>query len=307
MIDLSRLPLPAAIEAIDNEAMFSLYVDRFLVAWAAERTIDPTLPDFNVLTLRSDPVAITLRTLAFLRLLDRQRVNDVVKALLAPLAGGSDLDNVAARQNVERLVIVPASGQTPAVLESDASLLRRYLLSFERASAGSRNRYLYEAHTAWPQSADLTNGLWDAKVNGWREHGRRGDTDIVIIGPAGRLATDGEKKLVRDAVTHPSVQPEAVAVTVLNAQRAEYAVDLVIEVSSGPDAELVRLEAVSRVTNAATSRVQIGGEIPAGYLAGAAYGASVIRVRDNAPVAIAADAYTVPVMVGCSIAVEVRT
>lgn len=299
MIDLSRLPLPAALEALDYEALFSLYVGRFLDVWADERVADPSLPDFNVLTLRSDPVAVTLRTIAYLRLLDRQRVNDAVKALLAPLAGGSDLDNVAARQGVERLEIVPAEGQTPALMETDAALLRRYLLSFEKASAGSRNRYLYEAWTAWPL-------MLDARVNGWKEHGRRGDTDIVIIAEEGRLATEEEKKLVRDAVTHPSVQPEAVAVTVINAQRVEYAVDLVIEVQPGPDAEVVRQEAEARVRRAAEARMQIGGEIPAGYLAGAAYSASIVRVRDNAPVVIESDAYAVPVMVGCVVAVEVR-
>lgn len=300
MIDLSRLPVPAVIEALDYETLFSLYVDRFLDVWADERALDPTLPEFNILTLRSDPVAVTLRTIAYLRLLDRQRVNDVVRSLLAPLATGSDLDNIAARQGVERLEITPAQGQTPALMETDAALLRRYLLSFEKASAGSRNRYLYEAWTAWPQ-------MLDARVNGWREHSRRGDTDIVIIGPEGRLADEAEKKLVRDAVMHPSVHPEAVAVTVINARRAEYAVDLVVEVQPGPDAEVVRQEADARVRRAAEARMQIGGEIPVGYLAGAAYGASVVRVRDNAPVVIEADPYAVPVMVSCTVAVEVRS
>lgn len=307
MIDLSRLPLPHALEVIDFERYLADFLERFVVEWDTQRERDPTLPAYDTGNLVREPAMRIGRAVTKLRLLDRQRVNDVIKALFAPLAQRADLDNVAARQNVERLVIVPAAGNQPAIMESDASLLRRYLLSFERASAGSRNRYLYEAHTAWPQSADMTAGLWGAKVNGWREHGRRGDTDIVIIGPYGRLATSEEKALVRAAVTHPSVQPEAVAVTVLNAQRAEYQVDLVVEVSSGPDAELVRQEAVARVTRAAESRLEIGGEIPAGFIAGMAYGASIISVRDLAPVAIAADAYAIPVMTGCNIAVEVRT
>lgn len=299
-IDLSRLPFPAAIESLFFEALMSQFLERFIEQWELERLSNPHLPMYDVERLESDGVVIAGEAWSLLRLLDRQRVNDVVKALLAPLAQGTDLDNVAARQNVERLVIVPETGSQAAIMESDASLLRRYLLSFQRASAGSRNRYLYEAWTAWPQ-------MLDARVNGWREHRRRGDTDIVIIGPEGRLADEVEKKLVRNAVTHPSVQPEAVALTVINARRAEYAVDLVIEVPSGPDAELVRLEAGARVRRAAESRMQIGGEIPVGYLAGAAYGASVVSVRDNAPVVIEADPYAVPVMVSCTVAVEVRS
>lgn len=307
MIDLSRLPLPAAIEALDYETLFGTYVERFIEEWERQREIDTSLPEFNVERLRVDPTSIALRTIAYLRLLDRQRVNDVLKAVLAPLATGSNLDNVVARQGLERLVVIPPSGNTPAVMESDAALLRRYLLSFERHSAGSRNRYLYEAWTAWPQSEDKTEGLWDARVNGWKEHGRRGETDIVIIGPSGRLATDNEKALIRAAVTHDSVQPEAVAVTVINAQRVEYAVNLVVEVNPGPDAALVRQEAENRVRAAAETRMTIGGEIPAGYLAGAAYGASVVRVRDLTPVVIEANVYAIPVMTTCNVTVEVRS
>jgi phage-related baseplate assembly protein len=129
----------------------------------------------------------------------------------------------------------------------------------------------------------------------------------VILGPFGRLATDAEKKLVRDAVTHPSVQPEAVAVTVLDADRVEYAVDFVIEVPLGPDAELIRQEAESRVRKAAEVRMVIGGEIPTGYLAAAAYGDGIIKVRDVSPVAIEPNPYAVPVLTECNVAVEVRS
>lgn len=300
MLDLSRLPVPNAIEPLDFETLYDAFIQRFLTHWGEERDKNPNLPAYDVETLENDPVAIIGQVEAYLRLLDRQRVNDEVKAVLAPLSSGADLDNVVVRQGLERLVVVPAVGNTPAVMESDAALFRRYLLSFERHSAGSRNCYLFHAWTAWP-------GMLHARVNGWREHGRKGDTDVVIIGPDGALATDVQKKLVRDAVTHPSVQPDTAAVTVINAARVEYAVDMVIEVDPGIDTELIRQEAEARVRNAAAVRMFIGGEIPAGYLAGAAYGASVVRVRDHAPVVIAANVYAVPVLTACNIAVEVRS
>lgn len=298
-IDLSRLPLPAVIEPLDFEALYSGFLGRFIAYWEAARADNPILPAFDVQMLESDPAAVTGQAWSYLRLLDRARVNDAVKALLAPYSTGSNLDNLVAKQNIARLVVVPATDSTPAVMEGDVALLRRYLLSFERASAGSRNAFLFEAWTAWP-------GMMDARVNGHAVHGRRGDIEIIIVGPAGRLATDEEKALVRAAVTKPHVQPEAVAVAVLNATRQEYVVDLVIEVPPGPDPELVRQEVADRITAAADARMVIGGEIPPGYLTSSAYGSSVIRVRDNAPVDVAQSPTAVPVMVGLQVQVEVR-
>lgn len=298
-IDLSRLPLPAAIEPLDFETLYAVFLERFLAYWDEARESDPSLPPFDVHPLETDPVATVGQAWSYLRLLDRARVNDAIKAVLAPYAQGADLDNVVARQGLARLVLAPATPTSAAVMETDVALLRRYLLSFERPSAGSRNRYLLEAWTAWPQ-------MLDARVNGHAVHGRRGDVDILIVGPDGREATDDEKRAVRSAVHSPNVQPEAVSVTVLGATRLEYSVDFTIEVPQGPDPELVRQEVADRILAASGARMVIGGEIPAGYLASAAYGASVIRVRDNAPVVVPYSPQIVPVLTGMQIEVEVR-
>lgn len=299
-IDLSRIPLPSVIEALSYEQLLSAFRLRFVEIWSGLRAVDPTLPSYDVDMLETDPVVIAGQAWAYLRLLDRQRVNDVVAALLAPTARGSNLDNVVARQGLHRKVLVEATSRTPAVMEEDAALLRRYFLSFERPSAGSANRYLFEAWEAWPT-------MLDARVNGFAVHGRRGDVDVVIIGPEGVAPTAEQRAAVRTAVHNPSVLTEAVAVTVLNAIRREYAIDLVVEVLPGPDPELVRQEVISRIRSAAQVRMLLDGEIPAGYLVGAAYGASIVRVRDLAPVAIEPDPYTVPVMTGLEVVVEVRT
>jgi len=299
-IDLTRLTSPDAIEPLSHDTLRIAFLDRFAEQWDVERALDPTLPVWDVGGLEANPVArVAGRAWSYLRLLDRQRVNDALKALLAPLASGSNLDALVARQNVQRLVVRSATADAAAVVETDAALLRRYLLSFDLASAGSADRYLYEAWTAWPE-------MLDARVNGRAVHGRRGDTDIVIIGPGGRLATAEEKAAVRDAVLAPHVRPEAVSVAVIDATRLEYRADLVIEVAPGPDAGVIRNEAEARVRAAGDARILIGGEIPAGYLAAAAYGPNVIKVRDNAPVLIEPHPYAMPVLTDVSIAVEVR-
>lgn len=307
-IDVSRLPAPEIIEALDFETLLAAFKTRFLAFWNAQRAVDPSLPAYDTLDLETDPAAIVGETWSYLRLLDRQRVNDGIKALLAPLAKRSDLDAVVAGQNIIRQIVVPATSSTPAIMEGDEALLRRYLLSFDLPSAGSPDRYLYEAWTAWPQSTDKALGLWDARINGFDVHGRRGDTDVVIIGPAGRLPLESERKLVRDAVTATKVKPDAVSVAVLAATRVEYSVSLVIEVPGiGPAPETVRQEVESRIRAAAVARTLIGGEVPGGLMAGAAYSDNVIKVRDLAPVSILPDPYKVPVMAALTVVVEVRT
>lgn len=296
-IDLSRVPVPKVIEELDHETLYQAFVARFLAAWQEERALDPTLPLYNVEKLESDPAGIAGEAWSFLRFLDRQRVNDVIKSILAPLATGTDLDAIAASRNVIRQEVKAATDDAPAVMQSDAELLRDYLLSFDKAAAGSRDRYLYEAWRAWP-------GMLDARVNGFDVHGRRGDTDVVIIGPNGEPATAAQKAVVSSAVRAPHVKPEAVSVAVLDAVRLEYDAAFMIEVPPGPDPELVRVEAVSRVRKAAQNRMLIGGRIPAGYLMGACYGESIIAVRDLAPVTVEAEAYTIPILRNLTIALE---
>lgn len=307
-IDLSRIPLPAAIEPLDFDVLFAGAIERFVADYAAARAIDPSLKDYTIENIKTDPVITELRTWSNLRLYDRQRVNDGIMALLAARATGTDLDNLVANRNIERKVSQPATSNSAAVMEGDAALLRRYLLSFDAPAAGSAGRYLYDTWTAWPQSEDKTSGLWDARPNGRAVHGRRGDTDLVIIGPFGRLPTSQELATVRAAVTDPNRAPEACGITVMAATRIEYQANLVIEVPGlGPSAETLRQEATNRTRAAAESRMLIGGEIPAGFLVAAAYGDSVIKVRDLSPVTISPDPYKIPVMTGLTVTVEVRS
>lgn len=306
-IDLSRLPAPDAIEVLDYETLYSAFKARFLAFWEGLREQDPSLPEYTAISIESESAGIVGEAWSYLRLLDRQRVNDGIRALLAPLAAGSNLDALVASRNLQRLVVVPATGNSSAIMEGDAALLRRFLYSFDVPSSGSAGRYLFDAWSAWPQSEDRSVGIWDARVNGRAIHGRLGDTDVVIIGPFGQQPTSSELAAVRAAVTDPNRAPEAVAISVLSADRTEYSVSLILEVPGvGPSAEVLRAEAEARVRSAATQRTMIGGEIPEGFLSGAAYGAGVIKVIDTAPVIIRPDPYKVPVMTSINIDVVAR-
>ena len=235
---------------------------------------------------------------SYLRLLDRARGNDAVRAVLAPLAVGIDLDNIVARQGLARAIVQPASDTAVAVVETDAQLLRRYLLSFDRASAGSRDGYLFRGFSAWP-------GMGDMKGNGQAVHGRSGDVDLVVMGPDGRAATDDELALVRASAAAARYVPEGIGVYLRRAARASYAVDLTLVVREGPSPDLVTAAARARIESAARFRTVIGGSIPPGLFSGVAYDDNVVSVTDNAPVAIAADPYGVPVMTGVTLTATV--
>jgi len=279
-IDLTRLPPPDIIETLDFEAIVKDTRDDLVARF-------PLIA--GVIDLESEPARKLIEAFAYRELGLRARVNDAARAVLAPLSSGADLDNVAARVNIVRL-----DG------ESDERLRLRYLLAFDAPSAGSADRYLYEAYTAWPD-------LHHAAVIGRSIHGRRGDVDVVITGPGGMTPSTAEMTLVRDAVTAAHVKPEATAVTVVAATRLLYDVSLRLDVARGPDPSAVRAEAEARVMAAAAERLTIGGEVPAEAIAGAAYGAGVIKVTRLAPSGdIAPSPYTIPIMSGITIATEVR-
>lgn len=306
-IDLSHVAAPDALEDWSHDKLIADFRTRFLAQWVLEQASNSALRDFTEQDLQSHPVIVVARTWASERGIDRQRVNDAIKALIAVLAKGASLENLAAARNIARLTIVAATASAPAVMESDAALLRRYLLSFDLPSSGSVGRYLYDAWSAWPQSDDRMLGLWDARVNGRAIHGRKGDTDVVIIGPFGRLPTTGELAAVRAAVMNANRAPETAAISVMAATRVTYAVDITIEIPAiGPSPDIVKADVEARITAAATDRILVGGEIPADLLSGAAYGANVIKVTDNAPVIIQPDYYKVPVMTGLTVRTAVR-
>jgi hypothetical protein len=306
-IDNSRLPDPYVVVEESHEKLNSDFVTRFQSEWAAARAIDPTLPDYDVQMLETDPAMIMGQAVSYLRLVDLKYVNSVYRALLAPFATGSDLDAVVAARNIERLTVIPATGGNEAVMEGDAALLKRYLLKGDRASAGSGNRYLLDAYEAWPQSEDRTIGLWDAVFNGWKVHKRRGDTDVVIAGPFGAAPSAEQIALVRTAILDAPGNPEGVDIQVLAAERKEFTPNLVIEVANSSLITPVTEEATARVTAAALGRTTIGGEVPAGLLSGAAYGPGVLSVRDLDPFTIEPDRYSIPVMASLNLTVEVRT
>lgn len=274
-IDISRLPEPAILEDISYADLQAGFIDRFIAVWDAARIIDPTLPNYDVQMMDSDPAMFVSQAFSFLRMLDRGRINDAVKAMLVAFAKGTNLDAIVARQGLVRL-----DGET------DVQLLRRYLLSFERASAGSPNLYKFAAYSAFPNISDV-------RVNGRAVHGRTGDTDIVYTLAGGQLLDGVDEATLRAKVLDPANRAEARDVALFGAQTLHVDLNYRAYIALG-DVDIVRAEIEKRITAATSEREFIGAQLPADYLIGAAYGPNIIDVN---PVGAAPDYHATPYQV----------
>jgi len=138
-VDLSRLPAPDIVEALDFETIYADAVARMQALMPSWENRD------------SDPAVKELQVVAYLAQLLRQRVNDAARAVMPAYANGADLDNIAAAFGVTRQTITPADDVLgiPAVMESDADFRRRMVLAPEGYSvAGPEGAYVFHALSA---------------------------------------------------------------------------------------------------------------------------------------------------------------
>lgn len=138
-IDMEKVPVPDIIEPLDFEQILQQYKDTLI-------SLDPTLA--AVLELESEPLVKLLQTAAYRKLINIAEINDATRANMLASAKRNDLAAIAARFNIERLVVqaedLSAVPPTPEVLESDESLLRRTQQAFDGLStAGSIDGYVF--------------------------------------------------------------------------------------------------------------------------------------------------------------------
>ncbi|MDU6412813.1 MAG: baseplate assembly protein, partial [Yersiniaceae bacterium] len=103
-IDLSQLPAPVVVEALDYE---TLLAERkaTLVSLYPE---DQQEAVARTLALESEPVVKLLQENAYRELILRQRVNEAAKANMVAYANDADLDQLGANNGVTRLTLTPA-------------------------------------------------------------------------------------------------------------------------------------------------------------------------------------------------------
>jgi phage-related baseplate assembly protein len=268
-VDLSKLPFPNAVEVLDFETI--------LAQWLAD--LQARDPAFTAL-VESDPAYKIMEVGAYREMLLRQRVNEAIKAVTLAYGAGADLDQIAARYNVQRLTLVPADDTTvpptPAVMESDESLRRRVQLSFEGFStAGPTGAYIF--HTLGADARVL-----DANA----ESPVPGQVEVAVLSNIGDGTAPADLlAAVNATLSADDVRPLTDQVLVKSAELLPYSVSASLTLYPGPDGEVVLAAAQSALDAYVEKSHRMGRDITLSGLYAALHQEGVQNVTLTSPVA----------------------
>ncbi|PYA61922.1 baseplate assembly protein [Serratia marcescens] len=223
-IDLSQLPSPQIIEPLDFETILVDVKAVMIAAFPADQQASVAA----ALSLESEPLNVIAQAMAYRELLLRRRINEGAAACMLSHAEGTDLDNLAANLDTERLTITPETDTSDAVMESDEALRLRAQSAFEGMSvAGPSAAYEYFARSASGKVADArATSPTPAEV-------------VIAV-----LSTDGDGTAspellaaVTAAVNDEEVRPLGDRVTVRSADIVDYSIDAELFLYPGPESE----------------------------------------------------------------------
>ncbi len=269
-IDLSQLPDPSVVEAIDYEQILAERKAYAVSLWPA----DEQAAIAALLGLESEPLTKLLQENAYRETLWRQRVNEAALATLLAKARGADLEQIAAGVNVQRLTIIAANpAATPplaAVMEGDNALRERAQMAWEGLStAGPRNSYVFHARSADGLVADATADSPSPAVVVVTIQGALGDgsVDQALIDSVAAYLSDDDRRPVADRLT---VQGAAVL---------PYSVDATLYLSTvGPEAEPIRAAAEAKLDAYVNQRRRLGVEVSESAIHAALHAEGVTKV-----------------------------
>ena len=230
-IDLSQLAPPQIVEM---PAFKDLKEQRLAELQALD-------PEFNAI-LESDPAMKLLEVSVYREMVNIGRFDAGVWAVLLAYAKKSDLDQLGANFDVERLTITPANDTTipptPAVMESDDSYRHRIQLSwYARNTAGSIEAYRYFALSA--DSAVLDAVPYGPQV--WTGTVPDGHVWVYVLSNTGDGTPDQVLlDTVNSALNAEFVRPLTDYVTVKSPIITNYQITATLKVGNGPDAETVK-------------------------------------------------------------------
>lgn len=275
-IDLSQLPRPNVIEALDFETIFTERKERLI----ALTPLDEQEAIRRTLSYESEPIVKILQESAYREVLLRQRVNEAAQAVMVAYSISSDLDQLAANNDVQRLVITPADPEAvppiEVVMEDDDDLRQRIPAAFEGMSvAGPTGAYEYHALSADGKVVDVS-AISPAPAE-------------VIISVLSRLG-DGTASpellaIVSKALNDEEVRPVADRVTVQTAQIVNYQIDATIYVYPGPAIEPIMADAELRLQGYINEQRRLGRDIRRSAIYAALHTQGVQRVELAAPLA----------------------
>lgn len=253
-VDLSRLPPPQVVEALDFDTIKADVLAEFQSRYG----------DYDAL-VESDPAMKLMEVFAYKIMLLRQNFNERAVSMLLPFARGADLENLAAFFGVERL-----DGET------DTALLRRVQLAPDSYSvAGPESAYVFHA-----LSADVT--ISDASAI----MAAPGEVLVTLLNEAGDgTATPEQIAAVEAIVTHDEVRPLTDSVSVQSAQIIGYTIHARLHVAYGPDTALVLSTAQAALDTYLATRRRLGRLVSYSGHAGALQVAGVETLELISPAA----------------------
>jgi phage-related baseplate assembly protein len=259
-INLALLPNPQSIQLLDYDAIVAA-----AIADLTQRLNDAGIA-YDVGNLETDPLKINEEHRAYFELLLRARVNEAIRAVLLATSTGTDLDNVCADLDIVRRVVTPATGNTPAVMETDEVLRARRQLAPEGFScAGPVGAYYFFSLEAHPFVKDV--GVYGP------ESGlvTPGQVLISVLSNQGDgTASDQVVASVAAKLNAREIRPLTDQVIVEAANITGYQINLVITLPPGPDPVAIQAQATARLTTLAAALNAVGQGIPLAILYAAA-------------------------------------
>jgi phage-related baseplate assembly protein len=257
-IDLSLLPPPSVVEPLDFETILAT-IKADALAFAPELS--------DVLSLESEPATKLCEVFAYRELLLRARINNAAKSTMLAHATDTDLDNLAALFDVQRLPD-----------EKDDRLRRRAQLSLESLStAGPTKSYLYHALSA-------SNDVLDAYV----DSPEPGVVRIAVLADPSDANPDGVPSqalldTVYAAVSAEDVRPLTDRPVVVGAEVIRYSIAAVLACFPGIGQAAVIQAATDAVAAYVAEQFRLGYDITVSGLKRALRQPGVSRVSLMSP------------------------
>ncbi|QGX92070.1 baseplate assembly protein [Tatumella sp. TA1] len=276
VIDLSQLPAPQIVEVPDFETLLTERKAALIALYPADQQDAIT----RTLALESEPIIKLLQESVYRELLLRQRLNEAAQAVMVAYSLTSDLDQLAANYNVQRLTITPADNTTTpptaAVMETDDDLRLRIPAAFEGLSvAGPTAAYEFHAKSTDGRVADAS-----------AISPNPAEVVVTILSREGDGSANSELlALVDKALNDESVRPVADRLTVKSAQIIPYQIDATLYFYPGPEAEPIMSAAKQSLQTYINSQTRLGRDIRLSAIYAALHVEGVQRVELAAPLA----------------------
>nr|WP_080993450.1 baseplate J/gp47 family protein [Trabulsiella odontotermitis] len=247
-VDLSQLPQPQIIEVLDFEVILSEVKDLMIAAYPVEQQASVAA----ALELESEPLNVIAQVVTYREIMLRQRINDGAAACMLSHATSTDLDNLVANNDTERLVRIPATDTTDAVMETDTALRLRAQSAFEGLSvAGPTGAYEYFAMSASGQVADA-----------------RATSPSPAVVVVSVLSTEGDGTAstellatVDAALSAEDKRPVADRLTVQSAEIVNYQISAQLYFYPGPESEPILTAAQAALETWLSQQGKIGRDV----------------------------------------------